>query len=129
LGYGNASGFLASANLLIPPPESEDASIDPISGARERQSPSSPRPRAEEDEMTEEEKEREAEKLFTLFERLQKTGVVKVQNPITEAQQSGRFEEIKDGQNDRADKEDEEERQALEEMRRYKERKAGHSQK
>lgn len=44
--------------------------------------------------MTDEEKEREAERLFVLFERMRKLGVVNVENPIRTAQQSGRFEEL-----------------------------------
>ena len=44
-------------------------------------------------EMTEEEKEIEAEKLFVLFERLNKLGV-RVENPVQAAQQSGKFEEL-----------------------------------
>ena len=44
-------------------------------------------------EMTDEEKEREAERLFVLFERMQKLGVG-VQNPVRAAQRSGRFEEL-----------------------------------
>jgi hypothetical protein len=46
--------------------------------------------------MTDEEKEREAERLFVLFERLKKTGVVDVENPIAKAmrENQGRFSEI-----------------------------------
>lgn len=44
--------------------------------------------------MTDEEKEREAERLFVLFERMRKLGVVSVENPVRTAQQSGRFEEL-----------------------------------
>jgi Guanine nucleotide exchange factor synembryn len=42
--------------------------------------------------MTDEEKEREAERLFVLFERMEKLGVA--QNPVRSMQQSGRFEEL-----------------------------------
>lgn len=47
-------------------------------------------------DMTDEEKEREAERLFVLFERLKKTGIIDVENPIAKAMQEsqGRFEEI-----------------------------------
>ena len=45
-------------------------------------------------EMTDEEKEREAERLFVLFERMRRLGVVDVENPVRTAQQSGRFEEL-----------------------------------
>lgn len=45
-------------------------------------------------EMTEDEKIREAEKLFVLFERLKKNGIIKVANPVETAIQEGRFEEL-----------------------------------
>jgi hypothetical protein len=47
-------------------------------------------------DMTDEEKEREAERLFVLFERLKKTGIIDVENPIAKAMQEsqGRFEEV-----------------------------------
>ncbi len=65
------------------------------------------------EEMTQEEKEREAEKLFVLFERyvgftglidlitltfnrLKKTGVMSVQNPVEKAYSEGRFLELDD---------------------------------
>jgi len=44
--------------------------------------------------MTEEEKEREAERLFVLFERMRRLGVMQVENPVRRAQQEGRFEEL-----------------------------------
>lgn len=47
-----------------------------------------------EEEWTEEEKEREAEKMFVLFERLKKNGIIKVANPVEIYQQQGRFENI-----------------------------------
>ena len=47
-------------------------------------------------DMTDEEKEREAEKLFVLFERLKKTGIVDVENPIAKAMREGKLEEIQD---------------------------------
>ena len=50
--------------------------------------------------MTDEEKEREAEKLFVLFERLNKTGVVSVENPLRTAVQEGRFEELPDDEDE-----------------------------
>lgn len=48
----------------------------------------------QEEEWTEEEKEREAEKMFVLFERLKKNGIIKVANPVELYQQQGRFENI-----------------------------------
>jgi hypothetical protein len=43
------------------------------------------------EEMTEDEKEQEAERLFVLFDRLEKNGVIKVCNPIREAASRGDF--------------------------------------
>lgn len=73
--------------------------------------------------MTPEEKQREAERLFVLFDRLEKTGVVKMgSNPVQQAREEGRLEELPDV--DSRDDEEREEREALEDLRRYKERKA-----
>jgi hypothetical protein len=91
IGYGNAAGYLFNRGILsAPPPKTGDASgadsafgagINPITGAKEREVDPGP-------EMTDEEKEREAEKLFVLFDRLEKTGMV--QNPIRKAIQEGK---------------------------------------
>lgn len=49
------------------------------------------------DDMTEEEKEREAERLFVLFERMEKLGTFgNFKNPIKQWQQEGKFEEIRE---------------------------------
>lgn len=99
VGYGYASGFLLSKN--IPMPESALAQagagsgvgvpVNPITGQRLDREEDVEMP-----EMTQEEKEREAERLFVLFERLKKTGVVDVRNPVEEAYRSGRIEEMGD---------------------------------
>jgi hypothetical protein len=91
IGYGNAAGYLFNRGILsAPPPKTGDASgadtafgadINPITGAKERDVDPGP-------EMTDEEKEREAEKLFVLFDRLEKTGMA--QNPIRKAIQEGK---------------------------------------
>ncbi|KAK2073684.1 hypothetical protein P8C59_007942 [Phyllachora maydis] len=47
-------------------------------------------------EMTGEEKEREAERLFVLFERLKRNGLIQVQNPVAQAVEECRFEELGD---------------------------------
>jgi hypothetical protein len=49
-------------------------------------------------DMTDEEKEREAERLFVLFERLKKTGIIDVENPIAKAmrESQGRFEQVEE---------------------------------
>ena len=105
VGYGFAAGFLMTHNLTVPGNalKSEDGSedpggrltringkeINPVTGQRRDMEPQDPGP-----EMTDEEKEREAEKLFVLFERLKATGVVNVVNPVEQALQEGRFEEV-----------------------------------
>ncbi|KAI4246519.1 MAG: hypothetical protein L6R40_001882 [Gallowayella cf. fulva] len=109
VGYGFASGFLMTHDLPVPASAREGWStetnggedlgekitsvdgreINPVTGQiREME------PEALEEEMTEEEKEREAERLFVLFERLKATGVVNVKNPVEQAIQEGRFEEL-----------------------------------
>lgn len=101
VGYGFASGFLMTHDFPVPEAalRAEDLGakvttvdgreINPITGQRRDMEPET-----EEAEMTEEEKEREAERLFVLFERLKATGVVDVQNPVAQAFQGGRFEEL-----------------------------------
>ncbi|KAK0618385.1 guanine nucleotide exchange factor [Bombardia bombarda] len=97
VGYGYASGFLFQNNIPIPdqtgsePVGSEEKATNPITGQflDSEKFPDVP-------EMSEEEKEREAERLFVLFERLKKNGVISVQNPVEQAVQEGRFEELPD---------------------------------
>lgn len=105
VGYGFAAGFLMTHNLPVPNNalKCEDGSedpggslttidgkeINPVTGQRRDMEPQDPGP-----EMTDEEKEREAERLFVLFERLNATGVVNVVNPVDQALQEGRFEEV-----------------------------------
>ncbi|RIB19319.1 guanine nucleotide exchange factor [Gigaspora rosea] len=97
VGYGNAAGFLMNRNIMVPPLTSSskqkvhsDKSINPITGQYlENEAPSL-------SDMTDEEKEREAERLFVLFERLKKTGVMNVVNPVEEAAKSGKINEIID---------------------------------
>jgi hypothetical protein len=84
-------------NIPLHPPSTQggsagDREVNPITGQfldEENQGPSLA-------DMTDEEKEREAERLFVLFERLKKTGVVDVENPIAKAmrENQGRFSEI-----------------------------------
>ncbi|EIW82043.1 hypothetical protein CONPUDRAFT_136611 [Coniophora puteana RWD-64-598 SS2] len=85
-GYGNVAGFLFKKNIVAPPPQSSltvtgpDAgrAINPITGTYQEEQP--------ELDMTEEEKEQEAEKLFSLFERLERTGAIQPsQNPVRTA--------------------------------------------
>jgi hypothetical protein len=101
IGYGFAAGFLSSHNIDIPASATGEASgsrdksgrgdINPITGQRWS---AENKQKSDLPEMTEEEKEREAERLFVLFERLRATGVVDVKNPVQQAVDEGRFEEL-----------------------------------
>ncbi|RMZ26058.1 hypothetical protein D0859_09877 [Hortaea werneckii] len=105
IGYGFASGFLMSEGIPVPASATEGSStsgngnigaradINHVTGQRLNAEDSGPSPSAD---MTEEEKEREAERLFVLFERLKATGVVDIQNPVQQAKDEGRFEELPD---------------------------------
>ncbi|KAI0301951.1 guanine nucleotide exchange factor [Multifurca ochricompacta] len=87
MGYGNVAGFLFNKGIVTGPPSSgatsgpidtSGAQINPITGAIQEE-------RAE-IEMTEEERESEAEKLFVLFDRLERTGAVPPEaNPVRRA--------------------------------------------
>lgn len=94
VGYGNAIGYLVNKGIAMDTPTAdanEKEQVNPITG----QYVSSEKLPDLKD-MTDEEKEREAERLFVLFERLKKTGIIDVENPIAKAMQEsqGRFEEI-----------------------------------
>ncbi|ORY93778.1 guanine nucleotide exchange factor [Syncephalastrum racemosum] len=101
VGYGNAIGFLVNRGISIEPPNGEGETpaedVNPITGQYRAnevdQGPSLA-------DMTMEEKEREAERLFVLFERLKKTGVIDVENPVATAMREGRFEELDDEDSD-----------------------------
>lgn len=104
VGYGNAVGFLVNKGIAMEPPKGDEGDqkefINPITG----QYVSSEKVPDLKD-MTDEEKEREAERLFVLFERLKKTGIIDVENPIAKAMQEGhgRFEEINSSDDDDSD--------------------------
>jgi len=103
IGYGFAAGFLQNNKIEVPKNATEASSsgrgsdadaasdVNPITGqkwsAEDKQKSNLP-------EMTEEEREREAERLFVLFERLRATGVVDIKNPVQQAIDEGRFEEL-----------------------------------
>ncbi|TDL17549.1 hypothetical protein BD410DRAFT_729913 [Rickenella mellea] len=103
IGYGNAAGYLYSKNFLAPPatgPTTTTSSsssaqqvnglpINPITGMVHKEPAPSSEP-----EMTDEEKEREAEKLFVLFERLEKVGGM--ENPIKKAMREGKMEQYEE---------------------------------
>lgn len=105
IGYGFASGFLMSHNIAVPSSAmeagstlgssdaGEEADFNPVTGQRLNAEASNS---STLNDMTEEEKEREAERLFVLFERLRATGVVDVKNPVQQAIDEGRFEELDD---------------------------------
>lgn len=101
LGYGNCAGFMFNKGIMAPPPAPEskddeipdDPDINPITGSKSK--PAGPDPLAD---MTEEEKEREAEKLFVLFDRLERLGMAV--NPVRKAMQEGKLEEVKDKDSD-----------------------------
>ena len=99
VGYGFAAGYLMTHNIPMPPNAAPDSgermttvdgqAINPITGQRRDMEPEDPLPA-----MTDEEREREAERLFVLFERLRATGVMNVVNPVEQAVNEGRFEEV-----------------------------------
>ncbi|CAD6500422.1 BgTH12-07599 [Blumeria graminis f. sp. triticale] len=103
LGYGYASGFLFKHKVPVPENCLQNPSIVTASSNDDLSSQVNPitgqllekEENVEIEEMTEEEKEREAEKLFVLFERLNKTGVISVNAPGIHSD-SNRFEEVID---------------------------------
>ncbi|BGP00147.1 Proteophosphoglycan ppg4 [Rhodotorula toruloides ATCC 204091] len=131
IGYGSASGFLQNRGELIPPPPGEEQEssadgeqprrpVNPITGAFEPPEDPDYKP------MTEEEKEREAERLYTLFDRMAKTGVISAENPVDKARAAGNLEESKEEREaelERLRKEDEElEREVERDMKEWKEK-------
>ena len=103
IGYGFAAGFLMSHNIELPSTAVEASSIsteghasmgaeiNPITGQRLSAEEDK---RPPEKDMPQDEKEREAERLYVLFEKLKATGVVNFKNPVQQAVDEGRFEEI-----------------------------------
>ncbi|KAJ6522759.1 guanine nucleotide exchange factor [Mycena vulgaris] len=94
LGYGNVAGFLFNKGIMTAPPPpaastSAGASAGVAAAAAENINPitgTAQEARAPEPEMTDEEKEREMEKLFVLFDRLERTGALPAsQNPMRRA--------------------------------------------
>ncbi|KAL7939178.1 guanine nucleotide exchange factor [Trichoderma chlorosporum] len=101
VGYGFASGFLFQNNVPIPGNASTtfnagDATgaqrlVNPITGQFLDQEKVSEMP-----PMSEDEKLREAERLFVLFERLKKNGIIDVENPVAQAMREGKFRDLGD---------------------------------
>lgn len=95
VGYGNVAGYLynkgvfhqpgaKSASITEVPTTADGVPINPITGIAQKPSA--------EPEMTDEEKELEAEKLFVLFDRLEKSGTIQAgQNPIRKAAAEGKL--------------------------------------
>lgn len=95
-GYGNVAGFLFHKGVVNAPPAgaapgaptttASGLPLNPITGTVE------PSTNHLQVEMTDEEKEVEAEKLFVLFDRLEKAGVLpQNQNPYRKAIQQGKI--------------------------------------
>ncbi|KAK6361793.1 hypothetical protein TWF730_005509 [Orbilia blumenaviensis] len=115
VGYGHASGYLMMRGIPIPPEALEEVAESDSGRSGRRINPITGQYLEDElrdieasgvqglEGMTDEEKEREAEKLFVLFERLNRTGVINVENPVRTAMQEGRFEEIKSDDEDSDD--------------------------
>lgn len=98
VGYGNAAGFLLTKGFspTTPParPNEANAPINPVTGLTSSSEPT------HDQTMTDMEKEREAEKLFVLFDRLEKNPATSVGvpgrlvNPVKQAVESGRWDEL-----------------------------------
>ncbi|RVD88360.1 uncharacterized protein DFL_002547 [Arthrobotrys flagrans] len=118
VGYGHASGYLMMRGIPVPSEALEETAEDGGKSSGKRINPITGQYLDDElrdieasglrglEGMTDEEKEMEAEKLFVLFERLNRTGVINVENPVRTAMQEGRFEEIKSDDEDSDDDDD-----------------------
>jgi len=93
VGYGNVAGFLFHKGILNAPstvnstfnPSMSGPKINPITGTTIEPAPPSL-------EMSDEEKEQEMEKLFVLFDRLERTGAIPPsQNPMRKAIHDAKF--------------------------------------
>ncbi|KAH6608985.1 hypothetical protein Trco_002331 [Trichoderma cornu-damae] len=101
VGYGLASGFLFKNNVQIPANASASFHASDSTGAQRLVNPitgqfSDREKVSEMPPMTEDEKLREAERLFVLFERLKKNGVIDVENPVVQAMREGKFRDLGD---------------------------------
>ncbi|EST06836.1 Guanine nucleotide exchange factor, Ric8 [Kalmanozyma brasiliensis GHG001] len=133
IGYGPCAGFLMNTGLASALPTGSAAqangngrAVDPITG--EYEPTDTERAMDEMSRMTEEEKEAEAERLFVLFDRMNRTGVIQARHPMEAAHDSGRFEEIsakaEAEERERQEREDEEtEREVERDMAAHRRRK------
>lgn len=133
IGYGNAAGLLFRKGLSGPP----EAKIEEIHETTETLSSRNPITSIQDSDsdstdplagMTQEEKEREAEKLFVLFDRMERTPVISAstgaEDLMREKLQKGELEgddEALEAEREEMEKRDEEE--AMADLKRYKERK------
>jgi hypothetical protein len=137
IGYGNAAGFLFTKGISSPNDSGSSASVSTSAAPPSSSSPSKPSPPApsinpitgrssasdptHDTTMTPEEAEREAERLFVLFDRMEKNPAVSlglpsssqtpdggVVHPVRGAVESGKYAEI-------------EERERVEELKRLEE--------
>lgn len=140
IGYGNAAGLLFRKGLSGPPPAKiEEIEDDSLPEGQDRNpitslAPPTIEPKNPLDEMTEEEKEREAEKLFVLFDRMEKNPVISMNSGdgerkgpkdiMREKLERGELEnDDRDAKlKDEEDQRDEDE--AMADLRRYKDRQA-----
>jgi hypothetical protein len=138
IGYGNAAGLLFRKGLSGPPPakieeiqETPQEDRNPITSL----APPSIEPHNPLDDMTEEEKEREAEKLFVLFDRMEKNPVIsmksgdddKARTPMEVMREKLERGDLEDDSKDdmaRDEQEKRDEEEALADFKRYKERTA-----
>jgi hypothetical protein len=92
VGYGNVAGYLFNKGVMNAPTQSSNATLTTPSGAPINPITGTLQAEPAPSDMTEEEKEREAEKLFILFDRLEKSGALPPsQNPIRKAAAEGRL--------------------------------------
>lgn len=91
MGLGFAARFLsggAGKVTELPSDQTDLAAVNPVTGqSLEAEALDQKRADAQQewDAMTEEEKEREAERMFVLFDRLNKNGIITVTNPFEQA--------------------------------------------
>ncbi|KAE8211254.1 hypothetical protein CF327_g4972 [Tilletia walkeri] len=102
--------------------------IDPITGRfADITTPAEEASNATLEEMTQEEREAEAERLFVLFERLNRTGVVSVGNPALDLESRARVEELSEEEErrEREREEVEDEEEVMRDLEAYRRRKKG----
>ncbi|KAI0056680.1 hypothetical protein BV25DRAFT_1552681 [Artomyces pyxidatus] len=92
VGYGNVAGYLFNKGIVTGPPGGDGPALTTPSGAQINPITGAVQEPREEVEMTEEEREAEAERLFVLFDRLERSGAMPPSsNPIRRAVAEGRF--------------------------------------